>query len=154
MKITDKAVVTIHYTLTDDDGKVIDSSEGKDPLKYLHGTRNIIKGLETALVGKAVGDSLNVAVKPEDGYGVINPDYIQVVPRSVFQGIDEIKPGMQFQAHDEQGNIQMIMIQKVEDNNITIDRNHPLAGQTLYFDVSVEEIREATAEELDHGHVH
>ncbi len=154
MKIADKAVVSINYTLTDDDDKIIDTSEGKKPLNYLHGARNIIAGLESELLGKSVGDKLKVTVKPEDGYGLVNPELLQEVPKAAFQGIDDIQPGMQFQAQDEQGNAQLIVVRKVDGDNVTIDRNHPLAGQTLHFDVSVEAIREATKEELDHGHVH
>ena len=149
----DKAV-SIHYTLTLDGGQVVDSSEGKDPLVYLHGHRNIIPGLEKELVGKAVGDKLSVTVSPEEGYGVHNPGLVQQVPREAFQGVDNIEVGMMFQAPGEGGHIQLIRIVAVEGDNITVDGNHELAGKTLNFAVEITEIRDASAEEISHGHVH
>ncbi len=154
MTISDKHVVTIHYKLTGDDGDTIDSSEGKDPLVYLHGTNNIIPGLERALSGKTTGDSVQVTVQPEDGYGPINPELIQTVPHSAFEGIDTVQPGMQFQAKGPKGEAQLITVQSVNDNGVIIDGNHPMAGKVLHFDVSIESIREATEEELSHGHAH
>ena len=149
----DKAV-SIHYTLPLDGGQVVDSSEGKDPLVYLHGHRNIIPGLEKELVGKAVGDKLSVTVSPEEGYGVHNPGLVQQVPREAFQGVDNIEVGMMFQAPGEGGHIQLIRIVAVEGDNITVDGNHELAGKTLNFAVEITEIRDASAEEISHGHVH
>ena len=154
MIIIDKSVVTIHFKLTDDDGKLIDSSEGQDPLVYMHGTNSIIPGLERELDGKTTGDKMQVTVQPEDGYGKINPDLIQEVPRSAFQGVDDIQPGMQFEAKNPEGHRQLITIQEVADNSVTVNGNHPLAGQVLHFEISVEDVREATEEEISHGHAH
>jgi FKBP-type peptidyl-prolyl cis-trans isomerase SlyD len=149
----DKAV-SIHYTLTLDGGQVIDSSEGKDPLVYLHGHGNIIPGLEKELVGKGIGEKLSVTVVPEEGYGVHNPGLIQEVPREAFQGVDNLEVGMMFQAPGEGGQIQLIRITGIEGDKITVDGNHELAGKTLNFAVEISEIREASPEELTHGHVH
>lgn len=153
MQIADKTVVSIHYTLTNADGETLDSSVGQDPLVYLHGANNIIAGLEAALVGKAVGDSLQVSVEPSEGYGELREELVQEVDRSAFQGVDDIDVGMQFMAQTPWGE-QPVTVVKVEGDNITLDGNHPLAGQVLNFDVEVMEIRAASAEEMDHGHVH
>ncbi|MDH5649274.1 MAG: peptidylprolyl isomerase [Gammaproteobacteria bacterium] len=153
MIIDNKAVVSIHYTLTDDQGTQIDSSAGQEPLAYLHGAGNIIPGLENALTGKSEGDSLQVVVQPEEGYGLVTDALIQTVPREAFEA-DDITPGMQFQAQDDQGHVQQIVVREVSDEGVTIDGNHPLAGKVLYFDIEITEVREATPEELDHGHVH
>ena len=154
MEISDKNVVSIHFSLTNDEGEVIDSSEGNDPLVYMHGTNSLIAGLERELSGKTAGDKIQVSIQPEDAYGQINPDLIQVVPRSAFQGVDEIKPGMQFEAKNPEGHSQLIIIEDVTDTEVKVNGNHPLAGQVLHFDVTVEEVREATEEELNHGHAH
>jgi len=154
MTIENKCIVSIHYTLKDDAGTTIDSSEGKDPLNYLHGAGNIIPGLERGLVGKSAGDKVQVTVQPEDGYGPVNEEMVQKVPREAFPGVDEIEPGMQFQANGPDGQTQLITVRTVADDGVTIDANHPLAGQVLHFDVTVETIREATEEELSHGHAH
>ncbi|NRP16545.1 MULTISPECIES: peptidylprolyl isomerase [unclassified Marinobacterium] len=153
MKIADKTVVSIHYTLTNALGETIDSSVGQDPLVYLQGAQNIIPGLENALTGKAVGDALQVTVEPAEGYGEIRDELIQEVDRSAFQGVDDIDVGMQFMAQTPWGE-QPVTVVKVEGDQITLDGNHQLAGETLNFDVEVVEVREATAEEVEHGHVH
>lgn len=145
-------VVSFHYTLKDESGTVIDKSEGQ-PLVYLHGASNIIPGLEKALVGKKVGDMLNVTVEPEEGYGEYSAEAVQEVPRNLFQGVDHIEPGMQFQAQTDDG-MQVVVVKDVTEDSIIVDGNHPLAGQRLNFDVQVVEIRDATAEELSHGHAH
>ncbi len=154
MTIQNHNVVSIHYTLTDDSGNQLDSSSERGPLTYLHGTGNIITGLEKALLGKSAGDSLKVSVQPEDGYGTIDPDKIQELPHSVFQGIEKVEPGMQFQGQDNKGNVQNIIVMEVDGDKVTVDANHPLAGKVLHFDVKVESVREATQEEIEHGHVH
>ena len=153
MQIADKTVVSIHYTLTNVEGETLDSSVGQDPLVYLHGASNIIAGLEAALLGKSAGDSLQVSVEPSEGYGELREELVQEVDRSAFQGVDDIDVGMQFMAQTPWGE-QPVTVVKVEGDNITLDGNHPLAGQVLNFDVEVVDIREASAEELDHGHVH
>ncbi|MCP4997081.1 MAG: peptidylprolyl isomerase [Gammaproteobacteria bacterium] len=154
MNIDNDCVVSIHYKLTDDEGTVIDSSEGQDPLNYLHGAQGIIPGLESALVGKEAGEALQVTVQPADGYGEINPEMVQQVPKEAFAGIDNLEAGMPLQADDGQGNIQHVMVKEVTEEGITIDANHPLAGKVLHFDVTIDNVRAATSEELDHGHVH
>lgn len=154
MQIAENTVVSIHYTLTNDAGETLDSSrEREEPLAYLHGHGNIIPGLEGALAGKQSGDKLDVTVEPGDGYGERHDELIQEVPKEAFQGTDELAPGMQFQAQTEAGP-RIFTITGVEGEQVTIDGNHPLAGQRLHFDVEVTEVREATENELSHGHVH
>ncbi|HIX60808.1 MAG TPA: peptidylprolyl isomerase [Candidatus Halomonas stercoripullorum] len=153
MQIAQNSVVAFHYTLTNDAGEVLDSSEGRQPLTYLHGAGNIIPGLERQLEGRAAGDKLNVAVSPEEGYGEVQPQLVQEVPRDAFQGVDNVEPGMQFQA-DTQGGPLMVTVTKVENDTVTVDGNHPLAGQKLNFDVEITTVRAASEEEVQHGHVH
>ncbi len=153
MQIAKDKVASIEYTLTDDQGQVLDSSVGGEPLAYLHGAGNIIPGLEDALEGKQVGDSFKVSIAPADGYGEKDESLLQVVPKKMFAGVDEIEVGMQFHAQTDYG-MQVITVAAVEGDNITVDANHPMAGQNLNFDVKVVEVRDASAEELEHGHVH
>jgi FKBP-type peptidyl-prolyl cis-trans isomerase SlyD len=147
-------VVLIHYTLTDDAGEVLDSSAGREPLAYLHGKGNIIPGLENALAGKKVGEKLNVKVEPAQGYGERDEQLVQAVPRQAFESVGEVNPGMQFQAQTPQGETRIVTVTQVADDLVTVDANHPLAGTHLTFDVEVTEVRDATPEELEHGHVH
>ena len=155
MRVEEHAVVLIHYVLTNDDKEVLDSSEGQDPLAYLHGTGHLIPGLEAQLLGKAAGDKLDVTVPPGDGYGEFNEELVQVVPGDVFDGVESIEPGMQFQTSNEDGSDgETITVVSVENDEVTIDGNHSLAGFALHFAVDIIEVREATAEELEHGHVH
>lgn len=153
MQIAQNSVVAFHYTLTNDAGEVLDSSEGREPLTYLHGAGNIIPGLEKELEGRENGDKLQVAVSPEEGYGENQPSLVQEVPRDAFQGVESVEPGMQFQAQTQGGPL-MVTVTKVEGDTVTVDGNHPLAGQKLNFDVEIAEVREATDEEVEHGHVH
>lgn len=153
MQIAKNAVVAIDYTLTDGEGQVLDTSQGRGPLAYLHGAGNIIPGLENALEGKAEGDKVNVSVPPEEGYGQRDESLIQAVPKKMFAETAEPEPGMQFQAQGPDG-ARVLTILKVEDDQVTVDANHPLAGQELNFDVAVVNVREASEEELEHGHVH
>jgi FKBP-type peptidyl-prolyl cis-trans isomerase SlyD len=153
MQIADNMAVSIHYTLINDEGEVLDSSQDDEALVYLHGEGNIISGLEQALHGKAVGDKFNVRLAPEDAYGEFMEDRIQVISRSMFDGVTDLEIGMQFQADVSDGP-GVVTITKIEGDDVTIDGNHPLAGQALTFDVEVVAIRAATEEELDHGHVH
>lgn len=148
LPIADGTVVHIHYTLTNDAGEVLDSSQGMDPLAYLHGAGNIIPGLENALNGQQAGASLNVRIEPEDAYGPRHDELIQVVPRHLFE-VDDIQPGMAFRDGD-----QVLVIAAVNDDDITVDGNHPLAGQVLHFAVEVVSVRTASDEEQSHGHVH
>lgn len=153
MQAGDNTVVLIHYTLTSDTGETLDTSAGREPLGYLHGFGNIIPGLENALTGKQAGDKLKVSIKPEEAYGVRDDALVQVVPRSAFGGAQDLEVGMQFQAQTPQG-VRVVTIVEVEGDDITLDGNHPLAGETLHFDVEVTEVRAASQEELAHGHVH
>lgn len=153
MQIAKDKVVEIDYTLTGDNGQVLDSSQGREPLAYLHGAGNIIPGLESALEGKNPGDQLNVQVPPDQAYGNRDERMVQAVPRNSFQGIQQIEPGMQFQANTP-GGPRVITVVGVEGDQVTVDANHPLAGQTLNFDVKVVGIRDATDEERTHGHAH
>ncbi len=153
MKISPQLVASIHYTLKNDEGEVLDSSEGQEPLDYLHGKQNIVIGLEKALEGKSIGDKLSVAVSPEDGYGEYDASLVQQLPKDMFTGVDEVEVGMEFHAQTQNG-MQIIEVKAIDGDIVTIDGNHPMAGQTLHFDVEVTNVREATADELEHGHVH
>ncbi len=153
MQIEKNKVVSIDYTLKNDDGQILDTSEGKEPLNFIHGNGHLIPGLEEALAGKAKDDKLNVSIPPEKGYGKRSDQMIHTVDRSNFEKDVDIKVGMQFQAQMGQG-VQLLTVVKVEDDKVTLDGNHPLADQTLHFDVDVKDVREASAEELEHGHVH
>jgi FKBP-type peptidyl-prolyl cis-trans isomerase SlyD len=153
MNITDNCVASFHYTLTDSTGKVLDSSIDQEPLSYLHGAGNIIPGLEKALVGKTVGDKLNVAVQAAEAYGERDDTMVQELPNSMFSGVDKIEVGMEFHAETEHG-LQVVTVTAVENDTVTIDGNHPLAGVDLNFDLEITEVRDATSEELNHGHAH
>lgn len=153
MKNTENPVVSIHYTLTNKAGEKLDSSIDAEPLSYLHGAGNIIPGLEKALSKSSVGDKLTVTIEAADAYGERNEAQIQTVSKEMFKGMDNVKVGMQFQADSSSGPA-IVTITKVEDDNITIDGNHPLAGEQLTFDVEVMDVRSATATEMEHGHIH
>ena len=153
MHIEKNRVVVLHYTLKGDDGNVIDSSSGRQPMTYLHGKNNIIPGLEQALAGKTVGDKLEVTVAPEQGYGHRDERLVQIVPRSRFQGFGELSPGMQVSASGPQGK-RVVTVARVDRDFVTIDANHPLAGRNLHFSIEVTEVRKATHEEISHGHAH
>ncbi|MBL1319949.1 MAG: peptidylprolyl isomerase [Methylophaga sp.] len=153
MKVIENAVVVIDYTLTDNDGEVIDSSEGAGPLAYLQGAGNIIPGLETALLDKEAGDKIQASIEPKDAYGERVEDMKQEVPKELFGGIDNIEVGMQFESETDAGPV-MVTVVEMGEEMITVDGNHPLAGEHLNFDVTVREVREASKEELEHGHVH
>jgi FKBP-type peptidyl-prolyl cis-trans isomerase SlyD len=153
VQIARNRVVSIHYTLRDEQGAVIDSSGGRGPLAYLHGKGNLIPGLEQALDGKSAGDRLDVTVLPEQGYGRRDESLVQIVPRHRFTESAGLAPGMQVRASGPQGP-RLVTIVKVERDFVTVDGNHPLAGRTLHFSVEVAEVRKATQEEVSHGHVH
>lgn len=153
MQIAENLVALIHYTLKDEQGNLLDSSEGQEPLPFLCGAHNIVEGLEKALIGKTVGDKLDVVVKPEEGYGEVRAELVQKVARENFQGIDDIQVGMQFMAEAPWGQ-QPVTVTAIEDDGVMLDGNHPLAGQILQFSVEVTEVREATDDEIAHGHVH
>jgi FKBP-type peptidyl-prolyl cis-trans isomerase SlyD len=154
MLVAQDKVVLIHYTLRNDAGSVLDSSAGGDPLAYIHGQGNIIPGLEKALEGKQKGDKVNVRVEPAEGYGVRDDSLLQKVPRRAFGSVAKIEPGMQFHAQTSQGHTRVVTVTHVQGDMVTVDGNHPLAGENLHFDVEITEVRDATEEEQAHGHVH
>jgi FKBP-type peptidyl-prolyl cis-trans isomerase SlyD len=153
VQIAADSVVLIHYTLKDDDGKVLDSSAGGEPLAYIQGHGNLVSGLEKALEGKSRGNRIAVTLAPAEGYGVRNETLVQRLPKRSLQRTGEIRKGMQFQAQTEEG-MRVFTVTTVVGDMVTLDGNHPLADQTLHFDVEVVDVRAATAEELEHGHVH
>jgi FKBP-type peptidyl-prolyl cis-trans isomerase SlyD len=153
MQIGARCVAYIHYTLTNTAGEVLDSSSGGEPLAYLHGAGNIIPGLEQALEGKSSGDKLTVNVPAKDAYGERNEGLVQQVPRRAFQGVADIQPGMQFHADSSHGPMR-VQVTAVSGDMVTVDGNHLLAGQDLTFEVEITQVRDATLEELQHGHVH
>lgn len=152
--IGDNLVVSMHYKLTDNEGNVLDSSEGSEPLTYLHGAGNIIPGLEKALVGKVEGDTQQVTVEPAEAYGEVMPELTQTVDKAAFQGVESVEVGMSFEAQTSDGSVQQIVVTKVDGEQVTVDANHPLAGVVLNFDVEIVSVREASKEEIAHGHVH
>ncbi|WP_438970051.1 FKBP-type peptidyl-prolyl cis-trans isomerase [Methylophaga sp.] len=153
MKVAENKVVVIDYTLTDNEGSVIDSSEGAGPLAYLHGAGNIIPGLEEALVDKEAGDEVKASIEPAKAYGERHDQLKQEVPSELFSGVEKVEVGMQFQSETEQGPV-LVTVVEIKDDTITVDGNHPLAGVPLNFEVTVREVREPSEEELEHGHVH
>lgn len=153
MKISEKKVGIIHYTLKNNDGVVLDSSQEQPPLSYVHGMKNLIPGMEKALEGKAVGDKLKIVIPPEEAYGVKRENLINEVPIKNFPEKENVKVGMQFETVTPEGP-KVAMVLKVANDTVTVDFNHPLAGETLNFDIEVVEVRDATDEELSHGHVH
>ena len=153
MQIESNSVVTLHYTLKDNDGNIIDQSDDGSFL-YLHGAMNIIPGLENALTGKAAGDEVSVSVTPEQGYGVKDPARIQDVPKEMFEGNDDIQVGVQFHAEAPDGSAVVVTVIEVKDDVVVIDGNHALAGVDLNFDVKIVDVRAASEEEVSHGHVH
>lgn len=152
--IANNHVVEFNYTLKDNEGNVIDQSPAGQPLAYLHGHQNIIPGLESQLAGKTVGDKFTATINPADAYGEFDDAAVQEVPRDNFQGVDNIQPGMQFQSQTDDGQVMLVTVRDVQDDMVIVDANHPLAGKTLHFDVEVTNVRDASAEELQHGHAH
>ena len=153
MQIGDQKVVTLHYTLTDSEGQLIDKSDD-GTFAYLHGASNIIRGLEEALTGKSAGDEVTVAVAPEDGYGDRSDAMLQQVPKSMFEDNSQIAVGSQFHAQGPNGEMLVVTVAEVEDEHVIVDGNHPLAGVDLHFSVTIVDVREASAEEIEHGHAH
>lgn len=153
MQISDSKVVTLNYTLKDDDGNIIDQSHD-DQFAYLHGAQNIIPGLEIALVDKTKGDKVSVRIEPKEGYGEYNDAMIQNVDKGMFDAEQELEVGQQFHAQTPDGQMLTVTIKEIDGDQVTVDGNHPLAGVHLNFDVEVVDVRDATPEEVDHGHVH
>jgi FKBP-type peptidyl-prolyl cis-trans isomerase SlyD len=153
IKIQDGQVVSMNYTLLVD-GEVLDSSSGHEPLEFLQGAGNIIPGLEQELYGMAVGDSKMVIVQPEEGYGILDADAFVEVPREQFPSDIPMEIGVEITVTDQSGNPMNARIDSIDDDNVTLDFNHPLAGKELHFEVKIVSLREATDEENEHGHVH
>lgn len=153
MIITKGSVVLFDYTLTDDEKDIIDSSKEGGPLAYLHGEGQIVKGLEKAMEGRKAGDAFSVTVDPEEAYGIHDPSKIATVTADQIEGGDELEEGMQLEASNGEDE-QIVVVSKIEGDKVTLDGNHPLAGMTLHFDITIREVREATEEEIEHGHVH
>ncbi len=153
MQITKDKVASIHYTLTNSQGQVLDTSNGREPLSYIQGRNNLIIGLEKALEGKTTGDKIHVTIPPEEAYGTRAEELVQSIPREAFGDIKDIQPGMEFQMNTETGPL-IIRVIEVNDSQVLVDGNHPLAGESLTFDVEVVDVRDASAEEIEHGHVH
>lgn len=151
--IAKDTAVTFNYTLKDDEGNTLDQSQGGQPLAYLHGHQNIIPGLEKQLEGKSAGEKVVAVVEPEEAYGEYQEQAVQQVPRENFQGVEDIQPGMQFQS-EAGGQVMLVTVTDVNDEVVTVDANHPLAGKRLTFDVEIVEVRAATEDELSHGHIH
>ena len=153
MKISKDKVVEIHYTLKDNDSNILDSSEGQPALAYIHGNGNLIPGLESALEGKKSGDKIHANIKPEDAYGLRDENLVETVSLSQFDNPNDVKEGVQFQIQTNEG-VRIATVTNVEGDNVSIDLNHPLADVELNFDVEVMSVRDASEEELEHGHVH
>ena len=154
MQVADRCVVTLAYTLRNAGGAVLDQAGAHEPFVYLHGRASIVPGLEQALAGRSAGERCNVTLAPGAGYGERDEGLVQVVERGQFDTRTPLEVGMQFHTRDRQGQVQMVTITAIAGDDITIDANHPLAGETLHFEVEVLGVREATLEELAHGHAH
>lgn len=152
MIIKDKVVVTLHYTVTDDNGQQVDASPEWEPLTYMNDTHGLLPGLEKALQGHKAGDSLQITVPPEEGYGNSDPDLIHKVPLNAFADVGPIEVGMQFELESEEGHGEQFTVTSIDGEQVTVDANHSLAGKVLHFDVRIESLREATSLELEVGH--
>ena len=152
--IADGKVVNLSYSLKSSTGEVLDEADAEAPFTYLHGAQQIVPGLEQALLGLTVGAKKQVVVSPSDGYGETNPELKLSVSRTQFPDNAQLKPGMQFEAQTPDGQGVVFTVEALEGDQVKIDGNHPLAGQTLHFDVEVLSMRDATQDEMDHGHAH
>jgi FKBP-type peptidyl-prolyl cis-trans isomerase SlyD len=154
MRVAAKTVVTVEYTLRNAAGEVLDTSDGSEPLAYLHGSEQIVPGLERELEGLQIGDEKDVVVQPHDGYGIVDPEGVFSVPRSVFPEEMELTAGDTLLGENSEGSQMPVRILEVAEGSVMVDANHPLAGQVLYYHVAVRDVRAATDEELEHGHPH
>ena len=155
VRISAGKVVTLHYTLTDSTGAVLDSTDSAEPFTYLHGSNSIVPGLETQLTGQSAGAALKLVVQPEDGYGVYDSEEVESVPRSAFPAEAELEAGTQIQVQDEEdGEESIAWITEVSDEVVCLDFNHPLAGEVLNFEINIISVRDATGDEITHGHAH
>lgn len=153
MKIENNTVVTVDYVLTNDQQEELYSSENDESIVYLHGGDELLEGLERALDGKTVGEQFSVTLQPDEAYGAERPELIQTMHMDEFNGVEMIE-GMELQGKDPDGNFQLLRVQKVDGDQVTVNMNHPLAGMVLHFAIAVKDIRPATEEELNHGHAH
>ena len=153
MQVSSNKVVTIDYKLKNDEGTLIYSSENRDPLSYIQGARRIIPGLENALVGKEEGESFSVTIEPDEAYGEYDSSLVFSVPKNKFQKTDNIKEGMRVQVQMQDGKKRAVTIKDIGEQKVSLDANHPLAGDTLHFDIKVKGVREATSEELEQGKI-
>jgi FKBP-type peptidyl-prolyl cis-trans isomerase SlyD len=153
MQISTGKVVSIDYTLKDDQENVIDSSIGGEPLTYLHGVGQLVPGLEKELEGKTGGASFTVTIPPAEGYGQRDDSRLATIPKDQIEGADALEVGAQLYASTEHGE-QIVTVTRIEGDEVTIDGNHPLAGENLHFEVTVRDVREASEDEIAHGHVH
>lgn len=157
MKIGDNTVPSIDYELTDADGQLVESTKDESPLTYLHGANTIIPGLEAALTGKQAGDEFELSIPPDDAYGEFDAELRQVIPKEQFEEVGEIEVGMQLQVpsdDDDDDEYLIITITEIGEDTVTVDGNHPMAGETLNFKIQVRDVREATPQEIEHGHAH
>jgi FKBP-type peptidyl-prolyl cis-trans isomerase SlyD len=153
MQVEKNKVVEIDYTLKDGNGQLLDSSEGKQPLSYIQGVGNLIPGVENALEGKSSGERVQITVPPETGYGVRDDSLVLSVERDKFSQFEDLQEGVRFRMETPDGPMVFTVV-KIGDGEVLVDGNHPLAGMTLNFDITIQSVRDATSEELDHGHVH
>ena len=153
MQVEKNKVVEIDYTLKDDSGQVLDSSQGSEPLSYIQGIGNLVPGVENALEGKSSGERVEITVPPESGYGVRDDSLLLTIEREKFAEVDDLKEGLRFRMDTPEGPMTFTVV-KIDETEVLVDGNHPLAGMTLNFDITVQSVREATTEELEHGHVH
>lgn len=154
-RVEDGKIVTVHYKLSIEGGEpVLDSTEDGDPMSYLHGADNIVPGLERELAGRSVGEVVTAVVAPDDGYGDRDDDAIQEIPRDAFPPDLELEPGMQLTAEDDDGNLTPMFVQSLAADHVVVDLNHPLAGKTLRYEVTIVGVRDATDDERAHGHAH
>jgi FKBP-type peptidyl-prolyl cis-trans isomerase SlyD len=154
MQIGPNSVVAFDYTLTDGEGEVLDTSSGDEPLTYLHGHGQIVPGLESAMLGKKAGDKFKAVVTPKDGYGESGAGERITVPREELPEGPDPEVGMELEAVGPNGEHASLWIAEVNDDSVVLTSDHPLAGVTLHFDVEVRSVREATKDELEHGHAH
>lgn len=154
MQIGNHSVVTFDYILRNEDGEILDTSEGRQPLTYIQGLSQVIPGVEKALAGKLPGDMIRFVVEPSEGYGEYDPEAVRAVQRDAFAADVQLEEGMEFLIEGEDGQPQPVMVQAVEDDVVYLDFNHPLAGEVLDFEITVRNVRAATPEEIAHGHAH
>ena len=154
MKIEKKCIVSMHFTLSNAEGEKLDTTEGGEASSYMHGVGNLLPVVENALEGKQAGDEIQITVQPEDGFGETKPELTRMISLSTFEGVKNLQPGMRLDAKDPDGHIPPVIIEAITKDGVIINGNHPLAGQVIKFDISVDAVREATEEEIAHSNTH